>query len=243
MSNGCFIGGDDVAAFLMIGQSNMAGRGEMGDVEPIDNYRCFMLRNGRYVRMREPVNCDRSMFVGKFKSGISLAASFADEYTKNFEGRVGLIPCADGGTEIDEWVPGDILYDHAVYMTKLAMRTSKFSGFLWHQGECNCLSEADFAGYKEKLVTLINSLRRDLNAYDVPFIMGELSHSYGEENNFEDRPERLNKILYEIAEELPLCAVVSSEGLVMKPDGLHFNSESLREFGKRYLEAYKSLVK
>ena len=64
-------------AFLMIGQSNMAGRGDFGEVPPIENPNCFMLRNGRWIPMSEPINPDRSPFI-YFHSGIGLAASFAD---------------------------------------------------------------------------------------------------------------------------------------------------------------------
>ena len=41
-------------AFLMIGQSNMAGRGDFGEVEEIKNPLCRMLRNGRWIPMSEP---------------------------------------------------------------------------------------------------------------------------------------------------------------------------------------------
>ena len=122
IKDGNFIGGEDLKSFLMIGQSNMAGRGEFADVPPIDNFRCYMLRNGRFLRMSEPVNPDRPIFGIKFHSGTSLAASFANELANEEECRVGLIPCADGGTYIDEWQPGEVLYEHAVFMTKLAMR-------------------------------------------------------------------------------------------------------------------------
>ena len=37
-----------VNSFLMIGQSNMAGRGEFGEVPAIYNPLCFMLRMGRW---------------------------------------------------------------------------------------------------------------------------------------------------------------------------------------------------
>ena len=39
-----------------------------------------MLRNGRFLRMSEPVNPDRPIFGKGFKSGVSLAASFADAF-------------------------------------------------------------------------------------------------------------------------------------------------------------------
>lgn len=42
---------EKICSFLMIGQSNMAGRGEFGEVEPISNNKCFMLRMGRWQLM------------------------------------------------------------------------------------------------------------------------------------------------------------------------------------------------
>ena len=70
--DGELIGGSDLHSFLMIGQSNMAGRGDIADVEPIDNFRCYMLRNGRFIRMREPINTDRPVFGKGFTSGIPI---------------------------------------------------------------------------------------------------------------------------------------------------------------------------
>ncbi len=119
-----------MTSFLMIGQSNMAGRGDFGVVPPIENDRCFMLRMGRWQKMSEPINPDRGIFDGPYRSGVGLAASFADEYAKHFQQNIGLIPCADGGTGIDQWQPGEVLFDHAVMMTKLALRTSKLGGIL-----------------------------------------------------------------------------------------------------------------
>ena len=83
-----------IHAFLMIGQSNMAGRGNIADVERIDNPPLKMLRNGRWQPMLAPVNPDR------FFSGVSLAESFADAYQKDHGVDVDLIPCADGGTQM-----------------------------------------------------------------------------------------------------------------------------------------------
>ena len=86
----------EISAFLMIGQSNMAGRGEFSEVEPISNKLCYMLRMGRWQKMSEPINPDRPIFEGKFHSGVSLGASFADDLARKGGERIGLIPCADG---------------------------------------------------------------------------------------------------------------------------------------------------
>ena len=100
-------------SFLLIGQSNMAGRGDFSEVPEIINNKCFMMRNGRWVHMREPINPDRSIF-SFYHSGVGLSASFADKYARHFDEEVGLIPCADGGTSLCEWMPGEILFDNAV---------------------------------------------------------------------------------------------------------------------------------
>lgn len=235
-----------VHSFLMIGQSNMAGRGNFGEVEPIRNPDCYMLRMGRWQTMSEPINPDRGIFEGSPRSGVGLAASFADEYAKATGNKIGLIPCADGGTSISQWMPGSVLYDHAVMLTRLAMRSSVFKGFLWHQGESDC-NEKNISRYKDSLVTFIRSIRRDLGCETAPFIMGEVSEEISSEFVFGgyligDYPKQINRIIREVCLELPHCYWASSKGLTLKKDGLHFDSASAREFGKRYFAVYLKAV-
>lgn len=232
-----------VHSVLMLGQSNMAGRGDMGQVKPIRNLLCYMLRMGRWQPMCEPVNPDRGIFEGRFRSGISLAASFADSFARACREPVGLIPCADGGSYMREWMPGQLLYDHAVAMTKLAQRTSTLTAILWHQGESDCLTAEDVEQYPQRFKAMIASLRRDLGAENVPVLLGEIPWEIGPSWKTQGREARFNAQLRELAQEIPLCAVVSSRGLALKPDGVHFDAQACREFGTRYFEAYQSLMK
>ena len=241
--DGNFIGGADLRSFLMIGQSNMAGRGEFADVEPIKNFRCYMLRNGRFLRMSEPINPDRAVFGKGFTSGISLAASFADEFAKHYKSRVGLIPCADGGTSIDEWKKGGVLFDNAVFSVRLAMRSSTFSGIICHHGESDAVSDESLMEYEDKFISFVSSLRDELGAENLPFIAGEISENISSEWNIGDRAVRFNKMLRSLVRKIPNFAVVSSFGLKLKDDGIHFDSVSLREFGIRYFETYKEMQK
>ena len=234
---------EEIVSFLMIGQSNMAGRGNIEDVPPIRNPKCLMLRMGRWQHMNEPINPDRAIFAGKYRSGVGLAASFADSYSKEHENRVGLIPCADGGTPLSAWMPGEILFDHAVMMTKLAMRTSRFGGILWHQGENDCAKEELLQTYKERFIPMITAMRRELGAEELPVIIGEVSEYITDAWKMGDRPARLNGIFREIAAELPCCGVASSKDLALKADGIHFCSASCRTFGERYYDIYKELTK
>lgn len=232
-------------SILMIGQSNMAGRGDIADVEQIKNPNCFMLRNGRWQPMSDPVNPDRSIFSGKFRSGVSLATSFADALSKHLARGVGLIPCADGGSAIEQWQSGEPLFDHAVMQTELAARSSELGGIIWHQGESNCL-DADYptyGSYKAKLLTLMTELREELGAEELPLVMGEISEQITERWFPVERVRAMNAVIHEVARSLPSCAVVNVQGLSLRPDGVHFNAAACRELGLRYFEAFVALRK
>ena len=230
-------------SFLMIGQSNMAGRGDFGEVPEIKNPNCFMLRNGRWQPMSEPINPDRAVFGTKFHSGVGLAASFADEYAKHFGENVGLIPCAEGGTYIEEWQPGEVLFENAVNQARLAQRSSEIVGILWHQGENDSQDEKNVKLYKERFKNLIDTLMRELGLSEsVPVIIGALGEFVGEYDGGKLRYfKEINEFLEELSSEYG--AFVSAKGLTCKEDGIHFNSESYREFGKRYFAEYIKLTK
>ena len=226
-------------AFLMIGQSNMAGRGDFGEVAEIQNPLCKMLRNGKWIPMREPINPDRGVF-DYFHSGVGLAASFADEYAKHFNEEIGLIPCADGGTMLSEWQPGEILYDHAVAMAKLAQRSAEIVGILWHQGESDSNSEEKARLYRSRFLYMISSLLRDLSLPEsTPIVMGELGEFVA---RYKDGTyiyhKDINAIFHALSEEKESFAVASAEGLPCKEDGIHFTSLAYRTLGKRYFEEY-----
>jgi hypothetical protein len=230
-------------AFLLIGQSNMAGRGDFGQVPEIVNGKCFMLRNGRWQPMSEPINPDRAVFA-YFHSGVGLSASFADEYAKRFDEEIGLIPCADGGTSLAQWMPGETLFENAVNNTLLAMRTSELTGILWHQGENDAVNKNDALTYKTRFLSMITELKKRLGKPDIPVILGELGEfCFKWENGKIKYYKTVNDQLHQITNELDVSAVASSKGLTDRGDGVHFDSASYRELGKRYFDAYLKVVK
>lgn len=56
----------DIHSFLLVGQSNMAGRGDLTKENAITAPDCFMLRMGRWQEMSEPINVDRAWWKGQF---------------------------------------------------------------------------------------------------------------------------------------------------------------------------------
>ena len=127
-----------IHSFLLIGQSNAAGRGYLHEAEQFDilGTKIRTLRNGLWFNMFRPINPDRP------DSGVSFAEKFAEQYSlEHPDVEVGIIPCADGGTSIRQWQPGEPLFDNALSCAKIAMRSSELKGILWHQGETDCNDE------------------------------------------------------------------------------------------------------
>ena len=230
----------DITSFLMIGQSNMAGRGDFGEVAPIDNSKCLMLRNGRWQPLAEPINPDRAIFDFIYHSGISLAGSFADDFANDTGRMIGLIPCAEGCTIIEDWLPGEVLFDNAVMQAQLAMRSSHLGGIIWHHGESNC--SGSISDYEKMAVEVLTAIRKKLGAEELPLIMGEIPENIDPSWGCEGKMHEMNMAIHRISSKLPMSAVASSEGLALKADGIHFNSASARTLGHRYYAAYKSLA-
>ena len=223
-------------SFLLIGQSNMAGRGYLEEAHEIDSHRIYTLRNGRWQTMFRPINPDRSF------SGVSLAESFAEAYAQKHDVDVGLICCADGGTSLDQWKVGDVLLDHAICQAKLAMRSSQIVGVLWHQGDADCAPELS-AAYQQRFETIMGHLRQELQLQDVPFLLGGLGDFLKDctlNKNLKYYAD-VNIALQKIAQNNPMTGFVSAEGLEANPDNLHFSAPSLYAFGLRYLEVFESL--
>lgn len=225
-----------IHSFLMIGQSNMAGRGFLNDVPPIHDEKIKMLRNGRWQIMAEPINFDRPT------SGISLAASFASSWRlfHNQEDDIGLIPCADGGTSLDDWSIDGPLFQNAVFQAKAAQQISTLSGILWHQGE-NDSYRQNYKSYIEKLSLIIKTLREELNVPDIPLIVGGLGDFlkdgvYGE--YFVEYNE-VNEALMQFAKDHDHSYFVTAKGLTANSDNIHFDAVSLRKFGLRYFKAFE----
>jgi len=223
-----------IHSILIIGQSNMAGRGYIEDAKDVDTSRIKVLRNGRWQPMYRPVNCDRRF------SGVCLAESFAESYVKKYDVEVGIIPCADGGTSLDQWQEGGLLFDNAVNNARLAMRTSNIAAVLWHQGEADCSVEL-YSTYYDRIKVMFEAMRRETGLYDVPFLVGGLGDflEFCEfDENLKNYPY-INAALRKYADDTPMTGFVSAEGLKSNPDNLHFCADALYEFGLRYFYAYE----
>lgn len=219
---------------LLIGQSNMAGRGFMEEVPPIYHERIQMLRNGRWQMMAEPIHFDREV------AGVGPGASFALEWVKEHpDEELGLIPCAEGGSSMDEWALDSPLTRHAISEAKFAMENSELIGILWHQGESDSLNQL-YKSYAPKLKALFDYLREALNAPEIPIIIGGLGDFLGKSGFGASAVEyqEINQLIKQTAEQEANCYFVTADDLTANPDGIHLNAVSQRKFGLRYYQAF-----
>jgi hypothetical protein len=230
--------------FLLVGQSNMAGRGLVAAEDKVPHRRVLTLNQaGQWEPAVDPIHFDKPAAVG-VGLGRSFALAIADA---NPGVTIGLIPCAVGGSPIDAWQPGVFYpptkshpWDDAVRRAKLALPAGTLKGILWHQGESDANAQLAPA-YREKLHDLIARFRVELGAPQVPFIAGQLGR-------FTDVPwsefkEQIDAAHRGLPRHVPHTGFVLADGLKHKGDKVHFDADSYREFGHRYAKVYLELAR
>ncbi len=216
--------------YLLIGQSNMAGRAPFTEEEGEEIPRCFLLNGedewepasnplNRYSTVRKDIGMQ------KMNPGYGFAKAML---TRQKEETIGLVVNARGGTRIELWEKGTEYYEEAVRRTKIAQKTGVLKGILWHQGESNSRKPE---AYPEKLKALIADLRKDLGTPDLPVVVGQVFYDE------EDKPhtKRINELLAQLPDEVPFTGCVSSDGLKTY-DNSHFDTASMKELGRRYAQ-------
>ncbi len=228
--------------FLLVGQSNMAGRGVVEEQDRTPHPRVLMLdKAGEWVPAVDPLHFDKPV------AGVGVGKTFGQIIADATPGvTIGLIPCAVGGSPIDVWRPGAFYaatkshpWDDAMKRAKLALESGELKGILWHQGESDS-NENLAAGYERKLHDLIRRLRAELNAPQAPFLAGQLGQF--EERPWSEHKQRVDRAHRDLPAKVPQTAFVSSAGLKHKGDEVHFDAASCREFGKRYAAEFLKLT-
>jgi hypothetical protein len=229
--------------FLLVGQSNMAGRGDVepSDRQPLENVLAVNAA-GDWVPATDPLHWDKP------SAGVGLARTFALHYLQSHPGvSVGFIPAAVGGSPISSWAPGAYYeetkshpYDDALARARPALAHGTLTGILWHQGESDRSPELA-PRYERALSELIARFRRDLKAPKVPFLIGQLGQFAGAP--WDEQARSIDRAQRQVASSVPLCAFVPSDGLAAKPDNLHFDAPALREFGRRYAAVFAELTR
>ena len=145
--------------YLLMGQSNMAGRGKIEAVDKTPHPRVLtLMTNNTWEVAVEPITHDKPTILG-VGPGLAFGKTMANQ---NPGVTIGLVSCAFGGTPLSRWQKGGDLYSNAVVRAKLAMKTGTLKGILWHQGESD--SQPGLAEtYGDCLAQMIQDIRAQLS--------------------------------------------------------------------------------
>jgi hypothetical protein len=225
--------------YLLVGQSNMAGRGKVEDSDRVVHPRVWTLsKSDEWVPAIDPLHFDKPAAVG-----VGLGRTFGLEIADAApDASIGLIPCAVGGSPIDAWTPGTHYpptnshpWDDAIRRARRALRDGTLKGILWHQGESDATPELA-PSYAAKLDDLIARLRKELDAPDVPFIAGQMGQFA--EKPWNDDKRTVDRAHRELPTRVRLTAFVNSDSLGHNGDFVHFDAAAYRELGRRYAAAF-----
>lgn len=247
---------------LMVGQSNMAGRGIAGPDDLVAIPDVLALRpDGNWIPAIEPVTRDRP-FVGTFDAedkkivspdpwdnilppsggkviGVGCGRTFARLLREVFPDRIiGLIPAAVGGTSASAWKPGgedDYKPGHHPYDEAIHMaKLAQESGDIIAVLWHQGENDAykNNTNYLADLREIVTNFRKDLNLGD------DVPFIAGELADFynpeiQERVWIVDNALRELEREFPFFRVVPLKGLPHRGDNLHFSAEAQHEYGRR----------
>ena len=245
--------------WILAGQSNMEGVGNLVDVEPPSPYVHVLDMANRWHVAEEPLHwlcdspdschCDvtgdaqkeRMAYERKNRTkGAGLGLPFANEMVRwsgIFPVPIGLLACAHGGTSMAQWNPelksegGGSLYGSM--LNRLNAAGGKVTGVLWYQGESDANPD-DVKLFSDRFKKLVASVREDCGNPELPFLSVQLGRFVPEDGGAGD-PSAWNAIRdlqRQLATEIPFTAVAPAIDLELD-DLIHIGTQGFKRLGRR----------
>lgn len=243
-------GTDGIDLYLLMGQSNMKGRGFMPEV-PANDPRIIMmhLKDDQWYVARHPLHLtgEAKTFAGADNAGVGAGLAFAQSVAAaDSTARIGLIPCAVGGTSIKRWQKGADLYENAIRRAKLALEQTQaaggsIKGILWLQGEADS-KPGSIEQYPAQLNALVDALRADLALPALPFIAATIIEPNTE--RAADVRKNMNAILLNLPKQRPSTDCVDARDIMTTiGDNVHYDTAAQEEIGRRFAAKFLELTK
>jgi Carbohydrate esterase, sialic acid-specific acetylesterase len=227
----------DTWVFIMAGQSNMAGRGQVEPQDTIPNERLLTINaKSELIVAKEPLH-----FYEPNLTGLDCGMSFGKTLLQNIPENITvlLIPTAVGGSAIEQWL-GDSTYRKVQLLSnfkekvKIGSQYGTIKAILWHQGESNTGTEKRIGLHPARLTELFKTFREITQNKNLPILIGELG-SYSKNNT---NWQLLNTALKDYVKNDKNSALISTQDLKHKGDDIHFDSEGQRKMGERFANEY-----
>lgn len=237
--------------FILAGQSNMSGYGDIPQSGTNTNPRIYVFGNDYHWKLaREPID-DASNQVDKVSEDIKAAntgfgpsLSFATTILeKQPDMVIGLIPCAKGDSSIYEWrrnLSDNSLYGSCLKRVHAALIMGEVAGLIFFQGENDALDPIQNPDktlypnqWAREFAVFVSSWRSDLNISELPVVFAEIgtNSTPDELPNWEIVQEQQRRV------RIPFCTMITTDDLPLK-DPVHFTTESYQIIGKRFANAY-----
>lgn len=231
-------GKSEYDVYLLIGQSNMAGRAAIVDSlkGAIDGV-WLLDDKGEIVPASHPLNAYSTIRKELGMQQVGPGAAFAQKVVAQTGRQILLVVNARGGSSIEEWTKGNDemgFFEQAVTRAKQAQKYGKIKAVLWHQGESN---NNNIEEYMPKLEKFVGDLRAALGNKKLPFIAGEIGQ-------WTDYGAKVNEVLGTIPDYILYSACISSDdapGRASKTDP-HFGIEGQYVLGGRYADKVLEMV-
>ena len=243
--------------WVLAGQSNMEGHGDLIDVQqPSPLVHSFDLAD-RWLMAQEPLhtlvnaadpvhwplNAEKvperwsgeklDAYLANRRKGAGLGLPFAVEMLKRTGVPVGLIPCAHGGTSMDQWDPalrdqgGESLYGSM--LRRFHAAGGSVRGVLWYQGESDANPRAAGA-FRQKFENFVSAVRADFKEPDMPFYYVQIGRHVSGTNVSEWNAVQADQLRAE--SEIPHSGLVAAVDLSLE-DGIHVATQDLKRIAER----------
>lgn len=231
--------------YLMIGQSNCAGRGYMIESDTTNIIPDIWLLNaeGLPEPAKAPFNRYSNIRKDMSMQMIGPAVGFAPMIREKTGRNILIIQNAKGGSGLWEWQNEDssavTFLDSTLMRAVPALKYGKLKGIVWHQGETDTSNGTAGDIYVSRFSKMIARLREAMGVgTEVPVIVGELGQWEWEKKELIDAFN--DETLPRLTEVVPNCHKVESDGLECRSSDHsdpHFSRASNIELGRRYAEA------
>lgn len=243
--------------WLLAGQSNMEGHGDLVDVQsPLPQVHSFDMADKWLIaeeplhtlagaadpvhwRLNEQKEPERwtgeklDRYISQRNKGAGLGLAFAAEMYRRTGVPIGLIPCAHGGTSMDQWSPalkdreGNSLYGSMLRRFNAAGGAVK--GVLWYQGESDANPNAA-PQFLAKFEEFVRAVRADFHQPDLPFYYVQIGRHISNTNAAQWNLVQSAQLQAE--RELPNTAMVASVDCTLD-DGIHISTQDLKRIANR----------
>ncbi len=218
--------------YILIGQSNMAGRGKITPEYADTLKNAYLLTsNGNMEVACNPLNKYSNIRKELKLQQVGPGYGFSKTMVEKTGANIGLIVNARGGSSINSWIKGakDGYYEKTMDRLKDVSKWGELKAILWHQGETDS-KNTDI--YQQKLTDFVQNLRTDLNSTQLLFVAGELAYWRGDGEG----STAFNNMIRNISVFIPNSTYVSAEGLspLIDVTDPHFDAKSQMILGERY---------